>query len=239
MKKTVKYKFNKDDFSAILYALILIFLFVKTPTGVFWNGIKSISLLGMIFLPFKMVTYFKVMNTYILSILVWASSNTIFLVNEVNQVRFTQGMTYSLFALLLINIVVVIVELYRVDEPVNTNTFLNLFYRIAYRYRFIYIIFSVLILLIVVISGFHNIYQTIYIINRNAFQGNFESLYLSFTTFFTIGYGDITPYSYNARLFVMTQMIVSYIVTAMILPIMIVAIFKLVERKSNDDRQEA
>lgn len=230
-------KINKEDVYSLIYVIIMALLYIETPSS-FWNSLKAIFVIVILFLPFMMITSFKVVNTIILGAFVWASSKTIFLTNETSQIRFSQGITYFIFFLFLVNILIVLAELYKLTKPINTKGIVNYIYRFVYKYRFIYAVFSIIALVAVILSSFQNIYHSIYTINHYSFNGYFESLYLSFTTFFTIGYGDITPVSYNARIFVMTQMILSYFVTAMILPIMIVIIFKLIENKSNESNEE-
>ena len=93
-------------------------------------------------------------------------------------------------------------------------------------------ILTIFILFIVTNSIFGNIYYFLYLINPKTFKGlnNFKEknekyfftrkyatfFYFSFTTFFTVGYGDISPHSNLCRIISVIEFIVSFFLTTFI-----------------------
>lgn len=83
----------------------------------------------------------------------------------------------------------------------------------------------------------YNIYEIIYILNSNSFQGIVSSnsqadlLYFSYTTLTTVGYGDITPLVNFARIFANLESIVGIMYPA-------IYISRLVGIYSNEQAQD-
>ncbi len=77
-------------------------------------------------------------------------------------------------------------------------------------------IFSKLLYNIISIFIFSIIYYIIERIDKNAFSDEFnypEAIYFSSTTNFTLGFGDVLPQSPIARIMVVVQSMIFYIIT--------------------------
>lgn len=67
-----------------------------------------------------------------------------------------------------------------------------------------------------------------------------EAIYFSYVTYFTVGYGDITPRAMQIKQIAEIEMFLGYIITGLFIPILLVAIQKFVDNllekyKSGDD----
>ncbi|MCF8021019.1 MAG: potassium channel family protein [Vallitaleaceae bacterium] len=236
-----KIKFKKSDIWVIIYLVILVVIVIDGYTKLSFSGFTGILLIVLLFLPFFMEVYFKVYNTYFLGLIVYISASTIYANVKLHTIRFAVGMTIFIFFLLLLNIFLTMIDLYKMDHKREEYVFLYHISKWAYNNRFLYIVFTTFYLLILVILSFAAIYEDIYLINPESFAvfaGEFDATYLSFTTYFTIGFGDIVPKRIEARIFVMAEMFLSYILTALIIPLFIVSLFDLINpRKSNKNNE--
>ena len=90
------------------------------------------------------------------------------------------------------------------------------------------LLFSKIILLsIIVIIGYADFYFKLSNCYSYAFKDNIslsaiDSIYFSVTTFTTTGFGDIYPISHSAKMYVATETIIGYILSAFIMAILVI-----------------
>lgn len=225
---SISIKNYKNDVFVLLYIVFaLALLFFEFPSTIPWDVFKSILVLSIIILPLKMTTYYKAIHTIIAALYVWTSSKSIFSSNSIINISAATILTIILFLIFLANIVLVIKDLYTVDLQEEQSVFFKKLFNFIYRIRFVYIFASLIVVVGVILKSYEIIYQNLYSLNPGSFTGQFDALYISFTTFFTIGYGDIVPVGFYARTFIMSEMALAYIVTTLFVPILIIALIKL------------
>jgi len=90
------------------------------------------------------------------------------------------------------------------------------------------LLFSKIILLsIIVIIGYADFYFKLsncysYVFKDNISLSAIDSIYFSVTTFTTTGFGDIYPISHSAKMYVATETIIGYILSAFIMAILVI-----------------
>ncbi len=222
----VKNFFVRNKFE-ILYLLTLISLIILI------NRPEQPILVGRFFLvvflwilPFRVNLKFKIFNTFILASMINYIASLLFADTNYRVNGLVVILTVMLFISLIVNIFAVISNMYHAPEDDN---------RRRQGLKLGYILVAFIILVGTVVSTYSLIYNNIAINNIEAFNYSegieFDSLYYSFVTYFTVGYGEITPISKLARSISMSQMALSYILTCLIIPSILVAIQKLIDER--------
>lgn len=210
-----------------VYVVLLIVLFITNQLS---HDIALYSrmglIVGIIVLPVFLSIRYKVINTVLLSGSVLYLTNSFFS-ESLNQVELlTVILPMMMFVALVANLFMVIKDFYStVDKESKGFALLKL----------VYVIGAFLLLIFTIVMSYAHIYNNIYMNNPDAFyistKGTFSDLYFSATTYFTVGYGDITPVSNIARMVSLSEMVFGYLTTCLILPTLLVA-FQQVFRKT-------
>lgn len=213
----------------LLFILFIMFIITANSSLLLFINISSliISFILPVLCYFHKIR-FKIINTLILTISTITVSSNLFnySINVTTIVAIIK--VFMLYFTLVLNIFLVTKELYQVKINFKKN---------YYGMKLLYVIVSFILLTGTVVISYSLIYENIWFYNPNSFSLDnvdfFPSMYYSSTTFFTVGYGDIIPISYHARLVSMSQMFLSYLITCLILPSVLVAFQKLFQDKSD------
>jgi len=138
--------------------------------------------------------------------------------------KYGKKLSYVLLTIILISLPIFLYIMINIVKDLNSNKVVN---RID--------ILTILVLFIVANSIFGNIYYFLYLRYPNTFKGinNLKGtgdkyfftrkyqtfIYFSFTTFFTVGYGDISPHSNICRMISVIEYIISFFLTTFIFSI--------------------
>lgn len=188
--------------------------------------IKGVLIVGLWIMPYFLNLSFKIINTVILAISTNFVSATFFMNSKNSVGSLSVIIAIMLFAAMVVNIFLVIKEMYqlRVTKGEKRNGF-----------KLLYVVLAFMLLIGTVVLSYSHIYENILSHDPSAFlisnDITFSAIYFSCTTYFTVGYGDITPVSALARGVSISQMVFGYIITCLILPTTLVAFQKLFEGK--------
>lgn len=188
--------------------------------------IKGVLIVGLWIMPYFLNLSFKIINTVILAISTNFVSATFFMNSKNSVGSLSVIIAIMLFAAMVVNIFLVIKEMYqlRVTKGEKRNGF-----------KLLYVVLAFMLLIGTVVLSYSHIYENILSNDPSAFlisnDITFSAIYFSCTTYFTVGYGDITPVSALARGVSISQMVFGYIITCLILPTTLVAFQKLFEGK--------
>jgi len=224
MLERLKLRKHKGKFDG-LYVLILVLLFlVNRIPGNHIALVKGLLILALWLIPFFMHLQLKIINTLVLSVSIYAISHSFFN-NSVGTITLVSVIiTMMLYVALIMNIFVVIKEMY--EKSVESDQITN-------GMKFGYILFAFGVLVSTVLMTYSLIYDNLYLMDAGAFLVNsssqFDALYYSFVTYFTVGYGDITPVTTMAKGVSLSQMVLGYIITCLVIPVILVAIQKLID----------
>ncbi len=226
MKSTLK--FLKRFWLETLYLLILAVVIISNQSStqpmLIVKGVLIVSMWGM---PYFLKLKFKVINTFILAGSIILVTSTFFETSRNDTNTLAVVVVLMLFFALVLNVFLVIKEMYQRKE-VSSKKRNGL--------KLIYVIFAFLLLIGTVLVSYSHIYGNIQFNNPGAFvvsnSAKFSALYYSSTTYFTVGFGDITPVSALARGISISQMIFGYSMTCLIIPTVLVAFQKLFETES-------
>lgn len=118
---------------------------------------------------------------------------------------------------------ILLIKLYKNINPQKAHLYSTFF-------RIIILLIQYLIMLVSVLCTFAILY--VYLGNitnegiqtKNRMIQNWDALYFSAATFFTIGYGDISPHTYSSitKNIIMIQAIISHLITTILWPIVII-----------------
>ena len=188
--------------------------------------IKGVLIVGLWIMPYFLNLGFKIINTAILAISTNYVSATFFMNSKNSVGRLSVIIAIMLFTAMVVNVFLVIKEMYqlRVTKGEKHNGF-----------KLLYVVLAFMLLIGTVVFSYSHIYENILSNDPSAFvisnDISFSAIYFSSTTYFTVGYGDITPVSDLARSVSISQMVFGYIITCLILPTTLVAFQKLFEGK--------
>jgi len=216
-------KLLKSYWLEVVYLLILSIVIISNQSPkqsmLIIKGVLIVSMWGI---PYFLNMKFKVINTAILSFSIILVTSTFFKTSRNDTSVLAIVIALMLFITLVLNVFLVIKEMYQRKEK-------NLKQRNGL--KLLYVIFAFLILIGTVLLSYSHIYENIQFNDPSAFivgnNTNFSPLYYSSTTYFTVGYGDITPVSELARGISISQMIFGYLITCLIIPTILVAFQKL------------
>ena len=220
-------KFFKSYWMEIMYLLMLLIVIISNFSSeqsmLIVKGVLVISLWGM---PYFLNTKFKVINTLILSgSIIWVTS-TFFKTSRNDSSTLAVVVALMLFVALVLNVLLVIKDMYQRKE---TSTRKHNGFKLAY------VVFAFLIIIGTVLLSYSHIYANIQFNDPSSFvvgnQATFSALYYSSTTYFTVGFGDITAVSDLARGISISQMIFGYVITCLIIPTVLVAFQKLFDNE--------
>lgn len=218
-----------------VYLTIILALLILRESNNSHIAIQAALVLSLWFLPFKMQISFKAVNTFILAYFLSASAdslinNSYYHINYLSLLLIT-----ALFFSLLINIFVVIKDFYIKRSRGNTI-------KIGYGFRLAYIASSFITLIATVLLSYSRIYDDLFYLDSKTFSlagGTvFNGFYYSCITYFTVGFGDIIPSTTLSRTVSLTQMIIGYFITCLIIPILLIAIQKLFQVTKKKSRPE-
>lgn len=206
-----------------IYLLILLLVVISNQSA---NQsaliIKGILIVSLWLLPYFLNLRFKIINTVILACSINWISSTFFQSDQNDAGRLAVVVAIMLFVALILNIFLVIKEMYQrkaKDERKRNGL------------KLAYVLLAFAMLIGTVVMSYSHIYENILANDPSAFAvsspAGFSAFYFSSTTYFTVGYGDITPVSDLARSVCISQMIFGYVITCMILPTILVAFQKL------------
>jgi len=216
-------KLMKQYWLEVIYVLILMFVFVSNQSSEqSMLLIKGALVVSLWVIPYLLNLRFKVVNTVILSAsIIWITSS-FFKTNRDDASILAVVIALMLFIALVLNVFSVIREMYRKKEK-GHKKYNGL--------KLSYVILAFLIVIGTILISYSHIYKNIHYNELNAFavanDAQFSAIYYSFTTYFTVGFGDVTPISNLARIISMTQMIFGYIITCLVIPTVLVAFQKL------------
>lgn len=211
----------------IIYLFVLLMMIISnqssTDTALI---VKGVLIIGLWIMPYFLNLSFKIINTIILAISTNFVSATFFMNTKNSVGSLSVIIAIMLFTAMVVNIFLVIKEMYqlKVSKGKRHNGF-----------KLLYVVLAFLLLIGTVVFSYSHIYENILSNNPSAFvisnDASFSAIYFSSTTYFTVGYGDITPVSALARGVSVSQMVFGYIITCLILPTTLVAFQKLFEGK--------
>lgn len=227
---------TKEDIKAFVYIMVLLALMFLPRNGLFLNIVQVVGFFAMMIMPLFMTTYYKFWITFLIGFIVILFSKYVYLSESLIQIRSSLVVLILFFLLFIIYIVMVIYDLYRSNTPKrNKLSVINKVNRFIFKIRFLYILIAIFLLVIVILLSFGYIYNGIEDVRGSesfyCVNNYFDGLYLSFTTFFTIGYGDIIPIHRDAIAFTMAQMAIGFTVSVLIVPLLIIMMQDLL--KSN------
>lgn len=216
-------KFIKNNCLEIIYLIILTIIIILSRSSdksiLIFRGLL-ISCMWVI--PYFLNIRFKVINTGILSISIIYITSRFFSSSRIDASNIAIILILMLFITLVINIFLVIKDMYQLKEKSG---------KLRNGLKLIYVLSAFLLLIGTVIISYSHIYDNIQFYNSSSFTigsgGVFSGIYYSSTTFFTVGYGDITPMSSLARAISISQMVFGYLITCLIIPTILVAFQKL------------
>lgn len=118
--------------------------------------------------------------------------------------------------------------------------------RFLYSLRFLYPTVTYILLFIITIKGYSNIYKTInnlknindkfiYTANTSKEFLDIDYLYFSMTTFFTVGYGDIVAQGNKLKEIVVSEMILGSLLQVIVLPLLITICIAYYSGNSNKE----
>lgn len=221
-------EFLKKFWLETLYLLILVTVIVNQSSNQSMLIVKGVLIACMWGMPYYLNMNFKILNTAILSGSIILVTSTFFKTSRNDTSTLAVVVALMLFIVLVSNIFLVIKEMYQLKE-LSSKKHNGL--------KLLYVIFAFLILIGTVLLSYSHIYSNIQFNNPGAFivsnNAEFSALYYSSTTYFTVGFGDITPVSELARGISISQMIFGYSITCLIIPTVLVAFQKLFDTKTN------
>ena len=210
-----------------LYIIAIIIIVIPMDTSVFYQGlIKFISMLVFFYVLLFLPLFFKFINLSMLWVIFSVSIGTASSVNGIDQFGFGGLLVVLMLLSVILNLLLIVRGLYS-KRISNLEPFPKFMSRVILYKDFI--MFCVIGLKVwFVLYAFDRIYTILYGIDNTVFKvvegGNFSGIYLSFVTFFTIGFGDITPVHPVARMYSMIQMLVGYVLTVIIIPVLYIAL---------------
>lgn len=93
----------------------------------------------------------------------------------------------------------------------------------------VYSIFMYFVVTISTIVIYSNIYKL-----QQQFTDNIDSYYFSAVTYFTVGYGEITPQTYNMKILTMSEMLCSSVINVIFIPLIISLYFSYISERSHN-----
>lgn len=223
MSSNINNFITKHKFT-ILYVSTILALMIMRENKNSLIIAQGVLVLLLWYLPFRMRIPFKAINTFILVFFLFESADSLITDSAKHINILSLLLATALFLSILINIFAVLKDFYM-------RTSKGLTIKIGYGLRLGYIISSFIIVISSILLSFSRIYEDIYYLDDRAFAlaggVDFNGLYYSCITYFTVGFGDIIPAMPMSRYVSITQMIIGYFITCLIIPILLVAIQKL------------
>ena len=139
--------------------------------------------------------------------------------------------TIQILVLIILMFLTIAINFFIMANKINEN---HRFMKIIIIFtQYIFLLYSILFTFAILYSSLSNIFNE-GIREGSQYLTNWDALYFSATTFFTIGFGDITPnkYSHLTKLIVMIQAVIGHLITTVFWPIIILFTFK--QQKTND-----
>lgn len=212
----------------IAYTLLLIAVVFNRSIGSSYLMTRLVSIIALTAMSYFLDMRFKMVNTFILALSIYVVSSRAYGVNGYDMDYWSVAIALLLYIALIMNIFLVIKDMYllKSDPKAGRNGF-----------KLLYVLSSFLLLIGTVVISYSHIYMNIWRINSDAFSlsvhEKFPAFYYSSTTYFTVGFGEITPVSELARNVTISQMFFGYMITCLIIPTVLVAFQRLFQ---NDNR---
>jgi hypothetical protein len=247
MKKK-KALLGKEDILGIVFIVLFVVTFLPMEPR-----IKIIPLLLLIIIPFFMEAQVFIFYTLFYCVIIYSATKNVTSTHftSFNIVGF--GFIFALLMGLIFVILKTIYGLNKMEKPKVENHRLKIGFKVnslLFNIRFIYPIVAFISLIVCIIFSFGSIYYNYnkcfdpvivsgigdFVKNNSQWQlvsgfsedipSKFNAIYFSFTTFFTIGYGDIKPVANVTKLIAMIEMFLSYFITCMFIPVLFSAFSK-------------
>ncbi|KAE9636277.1 hypothetical protein GND95_03930 [Defluviitalea raffinosedens] len=221
-----------------------------------WKSWDAVSRLFFIFALLFLIGFFLIkynIEPLYIQIIWFIGFGGVFL--TISFISFCAGFLINVLLLLLLPFILTQTNLIFID-PSSTSTTLSIIsyffliaiidllimaYHISNRvfWRTLFLFIQYLVLLSSILITFAILYAYLGNISNEGIKSsdqiiqNWDALYFSATTFFTIGLGDITPHSYSTitKSIIIVQAVISHLVTTILWPIIIIFASKSFSQK--------
>lgn len=250
------YQENNNTIKDILYTLVNFMKSLLTYLLSLWKKWDISSRLFFVFSLLFLIGFFLIkynIEPFYIQMIWFIGFGGIFL--TITFISFFAGFLINSLLLIILPFVLAQTNLIFIDKSSTTTTLLiisyfflitiidllimayNISHRVFLHTLFLFV--QYLILLSSILITFAILYAYLGNVSNEGIKSsdkiiqNWDALYFSATTFFTIGFGDITPHSYSSitKSIIMVQAVISHLVTTILWPIIIIFASKSFNKK--------